>query len=211
MQWTDNWISIWFWRRNNIPANVQNNTPDPATWGRPMAMFAGSGCSVDNHFANMKIVVNTDFCGPWGGSTFASQGCGSSCISYVAGNPKAFANTFWHINSIKVFQPAVSNARIQETPEPINGTTPDASASSVEPTPTYAIPSVFLPSSLLSFSTATPLASVISISPPDAANGATSSVMIGPTPDPTSMPTLITSLVSNPPTTGATPTSTPME
>lgn len=65
MQWTSDWISVYFFRRDRIPADIKSDAPNPSTWGKPMATFAGSGANIAGRFANMKIVVNTDFCGPW--------------------------------------------------------------------------------------------------------------------------------------------------
>ena len=74
MQWTSKWISIWHFRRDAIPANIVDNSPDPATWGRPMAMFKGASgsCDITQHFNSMKIVLNTDFCGGWAQSQWGS-------------------------------------------------------------------------------------------------------------------------------------------
>jgi hypothetical protein len=58
-----------------------------------------------------KKVLNIDFCGDNGEATWSSgdNSCSktnglSSCNEYVAGNPKAFSETYWEINSLKLYQ-----------------------------------------------------------------------------------------------------------
>jgi len=52
--WTNSAIQIWYWARNNIPADVANGNPNPSGWGTPAADF--SGCAFDTYFSNLKIV-----------------------------------------------------------------------------------------------------------------------------------------------------------
>lgn len=34
-------ISVWFFPRNSIPADIKNGAPNPSGWGTPMAYFTG--------------------------------------------------------------------------------------------------------------------------------------------------------------------------
>lgn len=77
------------------------------------------------------------FCGSWAGDVWASGSCASkssSCISYVQNNPSAFTETYWSVNSLKVYQDGSS----------LNNATVSADASShtsiplVSPTPRHA-------------------------------------------------------------------------
>ncbi|RKU40246.1 hypothetical protein DL546_002034 [Coniochaeta pulveracea] len=122
VEWTSTAISVWFFSRSDpMVASLTNNAnPDPATFGTPLAQFAGNGgCDIDQHFANHQIVFNIDFCGDWAGNVFDSDPtCKStnlSCNDYVGQNPEAFVEAYWLINSVKVFQqtgtPAVKKAR----------------------------------------------------------------------------------------------------
>jgi len=67
MEWTSDAISVWFFPRSDpmvAELNSSNTTtPDPSTFGQPLARFAGNTCSIDEHFANNKIVFNIDYCG----------------------------------------------------------------------------------------------------------------------------------------------------
>lgn len=116
MQWTSNAITIWFFPRDKIPADVARSiipgdtnpgSPDPTKWGRPVAHFCGDGCNIDQHFKDMKLVINTAFCGDWAGNTWDASSCKAkapTCNEYVAKNPQAFVDAYWLINDIKVFE-----------------------------------------------------------------------------------------------------------
>ncbi|PQE19384.1 hypothetical protein CJF30_00009820 [Rutstroemia sp. NJR-2017a BBW] len=107
MQWASSRISVWFWPRASIPADITANDIDVASWGTPLANFSGSGCDFDTFFANQSIIFDTTFCGSWAGNVWSSGSCASlasTCDAYVAANPSAFTNAYWLINSIQVWQ-----------------------------------------------------------------------------------------------------------
>jgi hypothetical protein len=52
-------------------------------------------------------VFDITFCGDWAGNVWSSSSCASkasTCNSYVQNNPSAFTDTYWRINSLKVYQ-----------------------------------------------------------------------------------------------------------
>jgi len=114
-EWTDQAIQIWFFPRSSIPADITSNTPNTSKWGTPMAKFSGN-CDVKTHFQNMNIIFDTTFCGQWAGDpdVWKSGSCGAradTCNAYVQLNPKAFADAYWLINSVKVYQQGPSGTR----------------------------------------------------------------------------------------------------
>ncbi|OJZ92578.1 glycoside hydrolase family 16 protein, partial [Aspergillus luchuensis CBS 106.47] len=105
-EWTSDAISIWFFERGSIPDDIDSGNPDPDSWGSPVARFQGD-CDIDAHFDNLQIIFDTTFCGDWAGNVWGSGSCASvasSCSDYVANNPEAFAEAYWIINSLKVYQ-----------------------------------------------------------------------------------------------------------
>jgi len=105
-QWVTSGISVWFFPRNNIPADITQNNPNPSTWGTPYANFQFGGNCNANHFQNMSIVINLTFCGSWAGPAFPGD-CpqyGNNCNSYVQNNPTAFQQAYWSVNSLQVYQ-----------------------------------------------------------------------------------------------------------
>ncbi|RDW73315.1 glycoside hydrolase family 16 protein [Coleophoma cylindrospora] len=107
MQWASDGIYVWFFQRGSIPADITSGYPNTANWGTPTASFSGSGCNFNTYFANQNIVFDTTFCGTWAGVVWGASSCASyasTCNDYVANNPGAFQNSYWLINSVKVYQ-----------------------------------------------------------------------------------------------------------
>ncbi|KAJ5999287.1 hypothetical protein N7451_007097 [Penicillium sp. IBT 35674x] len=106
-EWTSDVIRIWRFPRSKIPANIQSATLDPSTWGTPVASFSG-GCNIDAQFSNLHLVFDITFCGDWAGGAWASSRlCASkapTCVEYVRSNPRAFEESYWRVNSLKVYQ-----------------------------------------------------------------------------------------------------------
>lgn len=100
MQWTSEYIRIWFFPRGEIPSDIVNNSPNPnpASWGLPQAHMQGD-CVIDQHFQSHKIILNNAFCGEYAGApsvwnstvnSCATYTGFSSCSAYVAGVPSDF-------------------------------------------------------------------------------------------------------------------------
>ncbi|KAI1629261.1 concanavalin A-like lectin/glucanase domain-containing protein, partial [Exophiala viscosa] len=111
MQWTTDYIRVWFFPRGSIPSDITDLTPDPSSWGLPAANF--EGCVIDQHFQDHKIILNNDFCGSYAGDASvwnsSSDSCATqtgyaTCNEYVAFQPAAFQDAYWSINSIRVYQ-----------------------------------------------------------------------------------------------------------
>ena len=112
-QWTSEQISIWFFPRGSVPSDITAGTPSPSTetWGAPASTFQGdSGVDLDQHFTDLNIVFDTTFCGQWAGAVWNSSSTCSAladtCEDYVTSQPAAFADAYWAINSLQVFQDA---------------------------------------------------------------------------------------------------------
>ncbi|GAO13863.1 uncharacterized protein UV8b_03905 [Ustilaginoidea virens] len=125
-EWTSDHIAIWFFPRSQIPRDIQAEDPNPKDWGTPLARFAGGpSCKLDDHFANNQLVFDTTFCGDWAGSPSvwgSDPECSAlapTCQDYVSNNPADFADAFWVVNSVKVYQKGAGDqgqsTRIQPT------------------------------------------------------------------------------------------------
>ncbi|KAI1107542.1 glycoside hydrolase family 16 protein [Jackrogersella minutella] len=117
LEWTSTAINIYFFpRTGSVPQDIAAGSPDPSSWGAPSTSFSGSGCDIPSHFQNHQIVFDTTFCGDWAGKVFSSDPvCGAkaaTCQDYVAGNPSAFKDTYWLINSVKVYSDAATNGTV---------------------------------------------------------------------------------------------------
>jgi len=106
-EWTDSAIKIWFFPRGKFPSDIASASPSPSeNWGPPSSVFSGD-FNMDDHFKNLKIVFDTTFCGDWAGNTWNTSQCASlapTCEEYVSNNPAAFAEAYWAVNTLQVFQ-----------------------------------------------------------------------------------------------------------
>lgn len=114
-QWTPQNISIWFFPRASIPHDLEIGVlddydgPQPYKWPTPMAHFE-LDCPLDAHFRDMKLVIDTKFCGDWAGGQWGQGDKGGcrrkavSCEKYVSEEKGAFETAFWVIKRILVFR-----------------------------------------------------------------------------------------------------------
>ncbi|EED11801.1 conserved hypothetical protein [Talaromyces stipitatus ATCC 10500] len=107
MEWTDSEINIWLFTRNgNLFPDMSCDNMDPTFWGKPTAQFKGD-CNFNDYLGPQAVVFDTTFCGDWAGSVWKASSCAelaSSCEQFVAENPSAFANTYWQIKTLNLYQ-----------------------------------------------------------------------------------------------------------
>ncbi len=147
-EWTGSSISVYFFPRGSVPSDIDSGSPDPSTWGTPVAKFEG-GCDFSTKFTNQQIVFDTTFCGDWAGATWSGSSCSSkadTCNNFVANNPSAFQDAYWSVNGLKVY----SNNGGSGSPSATAETAPPSSvpASHGQPTASaWGAPSAAPPSS----------------------------------------------------------------
>jgi len=103
MERTTENIRVWYFARNEIPADLLGTNPDPCSWGLPVADFPTANNCNKSKFGPQKFVFDITFCGDWAGVTFSRE-CPNmgSCKDYVSNNPQAFAQSYWLINSLRI-------------------------------------------------------------------------------------------------------------
>ncbi|KAJ5179952.1 hypothetical protein N7492_003162 [Penicillium capsulatum] len=137
LEWTEEHLKIWFFPRHSIPPSITSGHPDVNKFGTPMALVK-EGCDVANVFKPQSFIFDTTFCGDWAGGVFGKSGCPmtdadsfQSCHNFVAHHPEQFKETYWEINSLKIYQTGVKGIEVsasesttqapatqQSTPEP---------------------------------------------------------------------------------------------
>ncbi|MGZ3656974.1 MAG: glycoside hydrolase family 16 protein, partial [Bdellovibrionota bacterium] len=103
--WKNSGISVWFFPRGSIPADISAGHPNPRKWGLPVAFFPlGSDCPAAD-FSAHHIVINTDLCGDWAGTHFIGfTGIGrAACARFVRDNPAAFKEAYWEIRYLRIY------------------------------------------------------------------------------------------------------------
>jgi hypothetical protein len=196
MQWTSDFIKIWFFSHGgSLPSTLSDAVPDVSQFGTPQAAFlGGSGCDIDSHFKEHRIVFDTTFCGDWAGLGYPTDGTcplvsGAtpvrSCTTYVGNNPSAFTEAYWSINGIRVFTEKTGNSASSASSSPStslsksSGSQTTSSALSVQTStapssPTYSV-GIFVEIADSSTTGTTKVGSSTSTSPPAASSTSKSS------------------------------------
>ncbi|KAL5606093.1 hypothetical protein BROUX41_006137 [Berkeleyomyces rouxiae] len=117
VDWTADYIAIYWFPRDSIPQDITAEKPDPKEWGAPLARFnGGETCDIDEIFVENNIVFNTDFCGDWAGSVWQYDvrltSLTPTCQEYVGANPEVFTDAYWLINSVKVYDEIIPTPRV---------------------------------------------------------------------------------------------------
>jgi hypothetical protein len=115
MEWTDELIQIWSFGSGGgsipVPKDLTNGTPDPLTWVKPIFTTWGGNCDIARHFIDHTVIFDTTFCGSWAGQQgiWETTSCynadtAPTCQDYVAANYEPFADSYWAVNSLKIYQ-----------------------------------------------------------------------------------------------------------
>ncbi|KAF2679138.1 glycoside hydrolase family 16 protein [Lentithecium fluviatile CBS 122367] len=102
-------IKIWHFKNGEVPSDLNSANPNPNTWANPTVSISPKSCDFNKAFSRFHVIINITFCGGWAGGEdwngqCAAQTGQSSCNAWVAGNPDNFDDTYWDINSVKLFQ-----------------------------------------------------------------------------------------------------------
>jgi hypothetical protein len=105
--WDQSGIKIWHFARSDIPQDISaigNNatttgSPNPDSWGPPVAFWSSDTCDMGSHFHDHSLVFDTTLCGDWAGATYGASGCPGTCDQAVAdpSNFKSEYSLFIHI------------------------------------------------------------------------------------------------------------------
>jgi hypothetical protein len=111
MEWQPSHISVWFFPSTSpmYTALSSNSTsPDPTSFGTPLAHFSGAGCDFAARFKDMRVIFDTTFCGQWAGKEW-DRSCAkktgvATCEAYVRDHPEKFEEAYWEVRGLKWFQ-----------------------------------------------------------------------------------------------------------
>lgn len=110
--WGKAGITVWFFPRNAIPADISADQPNPKGWGKPVADFPSANCNPYEFFRDHYNIFDTTLCGDWAGADSVwkyagyagqDQSCASitgyaTCQDYVLNQGGAFANAYWEVS-----------------------------------------------------------------------------------------------------------------
>ena len=126
-------IKIWYWPRNQIPADITAKTPDPSTWGTcvsPLVALSpliliffryirpyfyksfGPQCP-NSYFAEHQILVDTYLCGVYAGFSLYSLPLSLSLIDcQIIGNSYVWGDACQALTGV-----STCNAWVQNNPQ----------------------------------------------------------------------------------------------
>jgi hypothetical protein len=116
MKWDTTGISVYFFPRSSVPADITAGNPMPANWGTPVANWPASNCDPSTYFQSHSAIFDTTLCGDWAGGVWNGTGvpgqdvsCAVStgydtCEAYVQANGAAFAQAYWEVVSVNIYQ-----------------------------------------------------------------------------------------------------------
>jgi hypothetical protein len=117
MEWQSSHISVWFFPSSSPTYTSLSNTtsPDPSTFGTPLAHFSGAGCDFAARFKDMRVIFDTTFCGEWAGKEW-DKSCAkktgvATCDAYVRDHPKKFEEAYWEVRGLRWFQKGKAGKR----------------------------------------------------------------------------------------------------
>lgn len=95
-------ISVYFWTRSAIPSDITSGSPDPDSWGTPMADWPSTDCTTATYFYEQVAIFDTTLCGDWAGTGWDTTGipgqdqsCAtrtgvSTCASFIQNHGSSF-------------------------------------------------------------------------------------------------------------------------
>ncbi|KAF9240620.1 glycoside hydrolase family 16 protein [Melanogaster broomeanus] len=102
-------MSMWHFARADIPVDITNKVPTPATWGTPAGYWSSQTCDISTNFYEHSMVIDTTICGNWAGGAYASSWLPWHLLVY--GLPMLLTSLLtctsdakWVINYIAVYQ-----------------------------------------------------------------------------------------------------------
>jgi len=114
---TDDFVKVFQWAGDSAPADVKNGSPAPSTWTEPSLYLPNTSCNISQHFYDLKLVFSTNVCGRWpsdlwnsdasyaGQMQSSAQATGvGSCYEFAHSHGQAWADAFFEIASISIFE-----------------------------------------------------------------------------------------------------------
>lgn len=124
VEFTSGWIKVWQMDRLTGEEIFGQNSAGSIDaggqigWGTPTAVFSRNGTNLEPFFRDLRIILNTDFCGPWIDGGWTTSSCASlapTCREYVEKNPVAFEEAYWLVKSVQVYEMEQENTNDRST------------------------------------------------------------------------------------------------
>ncbi|POV99540.1 hypothetical protein PSTT_13717 [Puccinia striiformis] len=102
--YTTSEISVWRWRRQDVPEDIKSSSPRPESWPTPVGTWKnGASCDIDKHFGPQNLVINIALCGDSDLNTYSEGKCPGKCYDHLLKGSN-YKDVYFSINSIKIFK-----------------------------------------------------------------------------------------------------------
>ncbi|KAJ2900997.1 hypothetical protein MKZ38_002181 [Zalerion maritima] len=147
VQFESDKIRMWRWKNGQAPVDLDDEHPDPDTWGTPV-LATPSDQDLDNIFQKQQIILNIDICGgapdaTWAAPSYGEDACSTAtgvdeCAAYVAGaEGSIFDGAEFKVHGMTVWtsdgNDSGDDLTTSETPEESTSTTATPVPTSDEP------------------------------------------------------------------------------
>ncbi|KAL1721450.1 glycoside hydrolase family 16 protein [Schizophyllum commune] len=116
VQMSEDGISVWFWQRDQIPADVTSGGPNPSSWGASVVTYSSASCDMSSHFQDLMLIITNNLGGTFpegvwhtAGSGGQAQSCADitgfdSAANFVQNSGASFADAQFIINSFMIYR-----------------------------------------------------------------------------------------------------------
>lgn len=80
----DDGVKVWHFARDEIPADITAQQPNPDSWKQPIASWNVASGSIRDSFLDHSLIFDITLCGDWAGATFSQFGCPGTCSDFVS-------------------------------------------------------------------------------------------------------------------------------
>lgn len=109
-------IKTYFFQADKVPADIQNKSPNPSSWGAPRMDVPSSTCNPSTNFNDLMMIIDTNLGGTFPEGVWDVDGAGgqgnsckkttsvSTAAEYVQDNGSLFGDDAqWKFNSIQIY------------------------------------------------------------------------------------------------------------
>ncbi|SPO35058.1 related to mixed-linked glucanase precursor MLG1 [Pseudozyma flocculosa] len=127
-------VKVWYFPNSDpssLPKDLRagSTSANSDNFGKPYAHMPISDCHAD--FGMHKIIFDITLCGDWAANTYAESGClakYSACSYQVGYNGSSYSETYWAVDSLRLFTDGGDKANAANSPNTAKPSTVAASS-----------------------------------------------------------------------------------
>lgn len=101
---TNSEISVWRWKREDVPDDIKTSQPTPETWPTPAGTWlSGASCNIGAKFGPQNLIFTIAMCGDSDLNTYKQSKCPGTCYDYFL-TGSHYKDVYFAVNSIKIFK-----------------------------------------------------------------------------------------------------------